>query len=204
MKKIGNIICNNNLKVDNIFNKYNSINNIDNDLPTLVIGLENAKNNINGFNILKKNYNNGLLRWTFKKTERRSDYEEDMYNFNKICYENIIKDIKYKNIDIKKYSLNKIKTIIKYINNNNKKYCYLSYNENFLFLFDKKFKTVFGLSLSYCEYIGIEKNKILNKIFSNKNNVKIKNLSFFNENIKHIINDNPHYIPSFFEYFIGN
>lgn len=78
------------------------------------------------------------------------------------------------------------------------------FNENFIFIYDKEYKTVYGLSLSLCEYIGIKKQKVLNKLFDNKNNVEIKKLNFFNDNIKHIINSNPHYIPPFYEYFVSN
>lgn len=204
MQKIGNIVCSPQTKVDDIFYKFKSCAEIDNNLPTMVIGIENAKGCIENFSILEKIYDNGKFRWTFKKNERRIDYEEDLKQFIDYCYNNIISDIKYVYIDLIKYSLNRIKKFIKYIQNSNTKYCYQMFNENFIFIYDKEYKTVYGLSLSLCEYIGIKKQKVLNKLFDNKNNVEIKKLNFFNDNIKHIINSNPHYIPPFYEYFVSN
>lgn len=204
MQKIGNVVCSPQTKVDDIFNKVKSCSEIDNDLPTIVIGIENAKNCVPNFSILEKIYDNGNFRWTFKKNERRIDYEDDLRVFTDFCYKNIINDIKYIYVDLINYSFTRIKKFITYLNNTNKKYCYKSFNGEFIFIYDKEYKTVYGLSLSLCEYVGINKNKILCKLFSNKNNIEITKLNFFNDNIKHIINNNPHYIPPFYEYFVGN
>lgn len=205
MQKIGNIICSPQTKIDeNIFNKYKTCEEIDNNLPTLIIGMENAKKCISNFSILEKIYNNGNFRWTFKKNERRIDFEDDLKSFTEFCYNDIIKDIKYVYVDLINYSLTRIKKFIHYIKCNNKKYCYMTFNGEFMFIYDKKYKMVYGLSLSLCEYLGIKKDKVLEKLFSNKKNKKIVKLNFFNDNIKKIINTNPHYIPPFYEYFVGN
>lgn len=203
MNKIGNIVCSPQTKVSEVFNKVKSCEEIDNKLPTMVIGIDNAKNCIKDFSILTKIYEEGKFRWTFKKTERRIDYENDLSVFTNYCYQYIIKDIKYRYVDLIRYDLKRIKKFIKYIQNNNKKYCYKSFNEQFLYIFDKKYNTVYGLSLSLCEYLNIDSIKILKKIFDNKNNIEITKLSFFNENIKYMIHNNQHYIPVFYEYFVG-
>ena len=93
MQKIGNIVCSPQTKVDDIFYKFKSCAEIDNNLPTMVIGIENAKGCIENFSILEKIYDNGKFRWTFKKNERRIDYEEDLKQFIDYCYNNIISDI---------------------------------------------------------------------------------------------------------------
>ena len=41
-------------------------------LPTLIIGLNEAKKCIPEFNILRKMYDDGKLWWTYKKTERKA------------------------------------------------------------------------------------------------------------------------------------
>ena len=49
MKKIGNVIVSSpNYKVEDCYNKFLSLSNVDNDLPTMIIGLENAKKYIEG------------------------------------------------------------------------------------------------------------------------------------------------------------
>ena len=97
MKKyIGNVIVSSpNYKVDNCFNKCLSLSNIDKTLPTLIIGLQNAKKEINDFNILNKKYDNDMLWWTFSKTERRSDHDKDIIDFHNYCISNIVNNIKY-------------------------------------------------------------------------------------------------------------
>ena len=57
MKKyIGNIVANQKYKVDSCFKKCQTLSEIDETLPTLIIGLQNAKNSIKDFKILVKKY----------------------------------------------------------------------------------------------------------------------------------------------------
>ena len=122
MKKIGNIIVSSpTSKVDDCYNKFLSLSNVDNNLPTMIIGLKNAKQNIENFSIFKKEYRNNMLWWTFSKTEKRSDYDKDMQNFYEVCINNIINNIKYYNININELTYSKIKKLIEYIINNYKK-----------------------------------------------------------------------------------
>ena len=53
---------------------------LDSDLPKLIIGLELSKRHIDNFSIIEKKANDNLY-WTFKKTEKRNDYEKDLNNF---------------------------------------------------------------------------------------------------------------------------
>ena len=51
---IGNIVVSNlNYKVDSCFRKLKSLDDVNDELPILIIGLENAKKSISEFNILK-------------------------------------------------------------------------------------------------------------------------------------------------------
>ena len=61
---------------------------LDSDLPKLIIGLELSKRHIDNFSIIEKKANDNLY-WTFKKTEKRNDYEKDLNNF----YKEVIKNI---------------------------------------------------------------------------------------------------------------
>ena len=66
------------LNFDLPINKCRDISCRDEKLPTLIIGYDLAKKYINGFNILKKFYPDQNLYWTFKRTERGVDYENDL------------------------------------------------------------------------------------------------------------------------------
>lgn len=111
MKKyIGNIIVKNlNYKVDDCYKKCLSMSEIDKNIPTLIIGLQNAKELIDGFDILKKRYNGDMLWWTFTKSERRIDYEKDLEDFYVFCIRTITNKINYRYINILDLSLSDIK-----------------------------------------------------------------------------------------------
>ena len=190
MKKIGNIIVSSpNSKVDDCYNKFLSLSNVDNNLPTMIIGLKNAKQNIENFSIFKKEYRNNMLWWTFSKTEKRSDYDKDMQNFYEVCINNIINNIKYYNININELTYSKIKKLIKYIKNNNKKIYYID-NNKFVFIYDiEKTKNIYGISLNTCAFYGISKEKILKLIVSNSKNEQIKNFYEIPNKVRRMVND---------------
>ena len=86
MVKIGNIISDGKSNgFGNLFNVVNDYSLIDDKLPTLIIGYEKASEIIDGYSILQKEYNNGMLRWTFSRNERRSDYIKDIDLFKEYC-----------------------------------------------------------------------------------------------------------------------
>lgn len=202
MKKyIGNILASGpNYKVDDCFNKCISLSSIDNNFPTLIIGLENAKKNIGSdFNILKKKYNDGKLWWTFSKTERRVDHDKDIEDFKKYCINNIVDKLDYKLINVTNIdTFNKLRRTIVFVNNNVKKYYYVD-NNKFIFLNDGKH--IYGFSLNTASFYGFQKEKILNLLKRNTNNVRITNFYSIPNNIRRIVNDD---IPSkmlMFRYF---
>lgn len=194
MKNIGNVIVSSpNTKVEECFNKYLSLSNIDNDLPTLIIGLDNARGKITNFNILVKSYNDKKTWWTFSKIERRVDFEKDVADFKVFCIDNIVDSIDYKNIDI--VNLNsylKIKKLIKYIKGNRDK-CFYIDNGKFIFLYDKGEnggrKVIYGLSLNTIAFFGISKKKVIDLIRSNSRNIEIKNFYCIPNDIRRMVDN---------------
>lgn len=202
MKKyIGNIIVNNpNYKIDNCFNKCLNTTTIDKSLPTLIIGLQNAKDNIKDFNIIHREYENKMLWWTFSKTERRNDYNKDIQDFMSFCINKIINSIDYYFINYVNLTYNKAKKCLLYIKNNRKKYYFIDKNK-FIFVYDTEMKKIYGFSLNTCFFFDISKEKVISLIENNTNNIKIKNFYAIPNNIRKIINDD---IPSemvLLEYF---
>ena len=131
MKKfIGNVIVRkSNFKVEDCFKKCLSMVEINTSLPTLIIGLENAKTNIDNFNILIKRYENDLLWWTFNKTERRVDYEKDIIDFRNFCIRNVTKNFCYHNINLIETKYSNAKKYIEFIKSIEEKYYFI---DNFL------------------------------------------------------------------------
>ena len=202
MAKIGNIVTESpNNPQYYLFNVVDDLSLIDDSLPTLVIGLDNAKKYIKDFSILKKSYDNNMLQWTFTKRERRKEYNDDLNSFKEYCILKDVKNIKYSYIDIINYPLSRIKKMIKYINSYDVKYCFITKNSNFIFIYSKKYNTVWGLSLTLCEYIGIAKKKVIEKIRINPYNNIIKDITVISEDIRKKVGNNTHYLLPIYHYF---
>lgn len=202
MQKLANIVtkCKKN-EFSGIYNVVPSCEGIDNTLPTLYIGLNSAKKCIDNFSILQKHYKGQNCWWTFSKTERRNDYINDVEAFQKDVIVNSLKTIRYEYVDFIRYTRKRIVKFIQYIYSDTKKLCFITRGSKFIFIYDVKLKIVFGLSLSLCEYLNLDKAKIIRKIKSNKNNIFIQDTSFLNTDIKGIIGNNTHYILPLYSYF---
>lgn len=200
MKKIANIVVKKNTNnFSELFNVVNSLDMCIDNLPTLVIGWNFFKSFYPDANILEKKYNG--LYWTFSKTERRCDYEEDIVEFYKLAVNEIIRNIQYTYIDIVKFSLTSIKKTIKFLKDKHSKIVFLTKDSQFLFVYSKDYSTVFGISLTLCEYLGIKKKKVLRML---NNATFIKGTSFIDNDLRQIIGNNTHYILPLFDYFSKN
>jgi hypothetical protein len=160
--------------------------------PVLIVGINLAKKYIDKFSILDKKVNDNLF-WTFKKTENRVDFENDInYFYNYIIY-NIYKNINYYYINILKLKYNKIKKLYNILFSTNKKYIYISNNIIYL-LYNKN---ILGISITILEYLKIDMKKFFKKLYSNENNVICTNASDCVKSIKSEIGNNKYAIPYF-------
>ena len=195
MEKLGYIVADrkpNNLKG---FVEFTSdFSSVDSTKPVLVIGYKRAKEILGDkFNILDKNISKNVS-WTFKKTEKRIDYDEDIDKFYKACINNIIYNIKYYYINIIKLKYNKIKKLYNIIFSNNKKYIYI--NNGMLYL--KYNDCVMGISLTILQYCGINTDKILTRITNNSSNVVYNETTPFVKELKKEIGNNKEYAIPYF------
>ena len=202
-KYIGNIVVSNlNYKVDKCFNKVKTLDDIDNNLPTLIVGLDNAKSFISDFKILKREYLDNNLWWTLSKTEKRIDYDKNISDFYNFCIKRVLDNIRFTNINIFELNFEKIKKILNYVNNSKYKRYYID-NNKYVFLYDtEKNKYIYGFSLNTASFFGISKKKIIRIIEKNEKNIRISNFYSIPNTIKRIIDND---IPSemiLLEYFI--
>jgi hypothetical protein len=172
--KVGNIISNIDLEEEN-FNNYTTLSQIENDLPTLIIGWSVTKEIFGDkVSILHKEIEDNLF-WTFSTKERKVDYEFDIDTFKRECYKKIGNHLHYVYIDILhgKYNINK--KIIQKIYTLNNPISYITQN-NMLYIFDENI--VFGVDLNICELIGITNTKIIERITSLPNSILLGNEIF--------------------------
>ena len=194
MEKLGYILSKR--KIKDTLDFVDVVNNIeeidDTTKPFLIIGMNEAKKLCKNFSILEKKIDNHIF-WTFSKTERRSDYEKDLNNFYNFVLEYNIKNIKYYYINILTMKYNKIKKLINIINNNDKKYIYIS--KDMIYIYYNNY--ILGISLIISNYINISSKKIITKCNKNKNNIIFNNDSFLNYRMKNIIKNKRYIIPYF-------
>ena len=145
-----------------------------NSIPKLIIGLNEAKEyaNLNNFDfdILNNTYPNGDM-WTFKKTEKREYYERDVEEFKKMVVNYQEKDVAYNYINIYRLKYSDIKRLYNIILNNSlkKERNYYIIDRNMLY-YPIDDKNIIGLSFAHLKYIGVERDKIIEKIKSKEFN----------------------------------
>jgi len=166
---VGNIVTSLKLDEEN-FNIYSDLESIDNDLSTLIIGWDNAKEFIGeDISILHKKINQKLY-WTFSKKERKVDFEVDFEKFKEVCFNNFGDNIPYVYLDILHGKSKINKKIIKKILSLNNPIIYIS-DKNMVYIYGENI--IFGIDLNIIEYSSIKKEKILNRIKNLNNNVLV-------------------------------
>ena len=125
---VGNIITSSIIKEDN-FKICNDLESINPSIPTLIVGWKNAKELIKEeISILHKKINSNLY-WTFSQKERKVDYDKDIVDFKKICYNRIGNNIPYVYLDILHGKLRINKKIIQKIYTLKEPISYISKNK---------------------------------------------------------------------------
>ena len=100
--------------------------------------------------------------WTFKKTERRDIFEEDLYNFINYSYNRLIKNIKYRFIDLIQYSESELKDTFKKIKKSENVIGYKYQNMLYIYIDN----IIYGVDTKLIKYIGHDLESTLNKIIS--------------------------------------
>lgn len=158
---VANIVTNTNINIDKYFNVVETLDEIVQGLPTLIIGWDIVKTINPDADFVDKKISEEIF-WTFKKTERRDIFEEDLYNFINYSYTKLIKNINYTFIDLISYSESELKNTFKLIKNMNDVIGYKY--KNMLYIYTKN--TIYGVDIKLIEYVGYDVNEILSKIIS--------------------------------------
>lgn len=153
-QKIGNIISDDavTLPMDELFGHNRADGIIPRDVPSLVIGLDKARETISGFDINRKHYD-GDIHWTFSRKERRWVFDEDIKWFAQHCADVFSQNIRYEFIDLLSdgISRERIKDFISWCGGFDRVHTALSRNKGFLFLCNDT-STVYGISVSSLMY----------------------------------------------------
>jgi hypothetical protein len=182
--KIGYIISETTIDLKN-FENLKSLDNINDDLPKLIVGREYSKKLNIKTSLLNKVINKNTF-WTFSQDEKKSEYKDDIESFKNLCYQTFMKSIPYFNLD--PFSLNytqtkrlilKVKELKNGLIYDEGKMCYIYFN-----------KVIFGIHWETFEYIGLSREKIIKYLKTNNFIILPKN-EIFNECMEEskILND---------------
>jgi hypothetical protein len=157
---IGNIVSKTKIEIEN-FKICESLECINEELPTLIIGRKLSKELLGeGISIIHKKVSNKLF-WTFDKTERKSEYESDIEQFKEYCFESFGSNIPYVYLDIL-YNSRKINyRIIKKILSLKSPIVYFSEND-MVYIYSENI--IFGVDLNVLNYFQGKKEKIVERI----------------------------------------
>jgi len=170
----GNIISEKNIVIDG-FKIFNNIEDVDNDLPTIIIGWGLVKLLYGDkVSILHKNINIKTF-WTFSEKERKVDFEVDIENFKEYCYNNFGENIPYVYLDFLYGKKNINKKIIKKILSLKESTIYVTENE-MVYIYGENI--LFGVDLNTVNYFQNKKDKVLNRLKSLKNCVLVDSKIF--------------------------
>ena len=159
--KVANIVSTNKVLVSEEFNVVTSLDNIIQGLPTLIIGFDVVNKKFPDFNILSKQLGPNLF-WTFKRTEKRDKYEEDLTWFMAYAYQEFVKELKYVFVDPIQYQRFSIKKILKKMNSISKPVSF--YNGRMVYVYGDNY--TFGIDMKLMKFVGLNTDKIISKIKS--------------------------------------
>jgi len=194
--KIANVVTTNKIDITDEFNVVSSIDDIIKGLPTLIVGYDYVSKNYPDFDITNISMGNNLY-WTFKRTEKRDKYEEDLNWFKFKVYKDLLNKIDYIFVDPIQYKKRTLIKIVRKIYGLSNPISYL--HDEMIYIYSDNL--LFGIDLNMLRFIGFDVEKLKNKIklkssvFLEKNEILIE----YKKNVQ-ILNNKVRYVP--FLYFL--
>lgn len=195
--KIANIVTTSNISLPEQFNIVSSIDDTIDDIPTLIVGYDLTKKLFKDFDILNRQITPNIY-WTVKKTEDRDKFQDDLNWFQHKLYNELITNVKYIIIDPIQQNKKTIKKIINKIYSLNNIISYEKYNMIYIY----SDNLIFGIDLNLLKFIGLNTNKIKQKIKKISDTYLIGNeiISYYKQYIEYL-NNNVKYIPLLYHIF---
>ena len=159
--KIANILSTTKIEAPNDFNVVKSVNDIIDGLPTLIVGYDYVNKHYPDFDITNMELGPNLY-WTFKKTEKRDKFDEDLRWFIRKSYEDLTDKLVYLFVDPIQYKPRTLTKIVRKILSLKNVVSY-QYNE-MVYIYSDNF--IFGVDFKLLKYIGMNVNKIKARIKS--------------------------------------
>ena len=157
--KIANIFSRSNIEAPQDFNVVTSFNDIIEGLPTLIVGYDYVNEHYPDFDITDICLGDNFY-WTFRKTEKRDKYEQDLKWFITKVYADLTNELSYVFVDPIQY---RGKTLVKIVKKIYSLKNIISYvNHDMIYIYGDKL--IFGVDLRLLTYMGVDTQKIQSKI----------------------------------------
>ena len=156
---IANIVSKNSISVSQDFNVVDSMDKIIIGLPTLIIGVELTESLYPDFDILERCIEENVY-WTFKKTEKRDKFNQDLDWFITKMYTDLIKKVNYVFIDLIQYRKQTLIKIVRKIYSLENITTFI--HNDMVYLYGNNI--IFGLDLKLAKYMGMNVIKLKDKI----------------------------------------
>ena len=188
--KIGNIVSNEPIEVEEVFNLVDSVDDCIDGIPTLIIGLDYVRHF--DLDFMERKLEDGSF-WTFTKKESRKHHITDLDFFKDYCFQQSIKEINYIFVDPIQYSLTKMKKILSKINSLDNVITFI-YDDRVAYVYSENL--IFGIDLKLLNYIGIKDSKIksrlksISTVFLDQNEILIEYKNYMER-----LNNHAKYIP---------
>lgn len=128
-------------------------------LPTLLIGFDYVNKHYPTFDITNIKLEQDLY-WTFKRTEKRDKYEEDLKWFISKVYKDLTNKLIYVFVDPLQYNTRKLWKIVRKITTIKDKVSYI--HDQMVYIYGENL--IFGVDLKLLMYMGMNVSKIKDKI----------------------------------------
>lgn len=168
MRYIGNVISTSDkYKFNRFINVSRNIADVDELLPTLVVGIPKAEEVLGKKLDYVDRHVNSTLSWTFATTEKRSENEKDVEKFKKTIIKNLKNTIKYDYFNILLTNKKRLRSFMRFLLNDIEKTFYFTQKTLYISYENR----VIGISLDDCEYVGYKKTYVYNIIKKHFKNV---------------------------------
>lgn len=168
-----------------------------NEKNTLIVGKPLAESlyGKERIKVLDKHIENNVY-WTFAKTERRNDYEQDVEEFNKRVAKFIKSSVEYRYFNFFTETFDHSSRFIKWLYEGDQKYVYIK--SNHIYIYTPNSKLIFGFSFNDTEYLGKDTEAIIEKIKANPNNIIVEDDNFLQNKTREYFLNCQYLIPYFY------
>ena len=192
MKFLANILTKSKFNDFNFYNVVDNINDLIEDIPTLIIGWKFANELYDNLNILEHKISDNVY-WTFGKREKREQMEKDILKFKTLALNNLINGINYSFFNILTEDIESKKEFYKELTNCSDKTIYTY--DNMMYIYYDKGNFVYGLSLRDIEYENGNIKKLFSKMYKCDNIKFIDNKNEDVQKIKYFLKNNLYIVP---------